>query len=185
MLRKAPWHSWDIITSNCLTYQMSFFINDFMVFTWDRVRARERKRAETEREKQTSLWAEKPTQGSLLGPWDHHLSQWQGLHRLSHPGAPLFLFVIWCYGGPVLYLILTHEIFVFNSSCRFIVPALCVFEFSLTPFLKDISCKEVLFFSMFHPYELPRLLLIMWLCFLYSSAFSRISYISLLFFFYL
>ena len=39
-------------------------------------------------EKQASHWAGSPTQGSILGPWDHEVSQRQILSQLSHPGAP-------------------------------------------------------------------------------------------------
>lgn len=52
------------------------------------------KGAEIEREgedlKQTSHWMWSPTQGLILGPWYHELSQNQEwvLKQLSHPGAP-------------------------------------------------------------------------------------------------
>lgn len=33
--------------------------------------------------------AGEPTQGSILGPWEHDLSRKQIFNRLSHPGAPV------------------------------------------------------------------------------------------------
>ena len=42
---------------------------------------------------ETPHWVKSPMRGSILGPWDQELSQRQTLNQLSHPGAPVVMFL--------------------------------------------------------------------------------------------
>ena len=49
------------------------------------------------REKQTPHWAESPMWASIPGLWNHDLSQWQTLNRLSPPWAPRTVVSKWVW----------------------------------------------------------------------------------------
>ena len=57
-----------------------------ILFIWEGERKRESEGAKGEGEAD-SLLSKEPSWGSILGPWDHDLSQKQTLNWLSHPGA--------------------------------------------------------------------------------------------------
>ena len=61
---------------------LKHFLKDFIYLF-----KKQRKQREGEKVKQTTPWAQSPTQGSIPGPWDHDLNQCQMFNQLSHPGA--------------------------------------------------------------------------------------------------
>ena len=62
---------------------MTFFLKKISLFERERVSM-----SWGEREKQTPSGAGNLTQGSITGPWDQDLRQWQMLNQLSPPGVP-------------------------------------------------------------------------------------------------
>ena len=77
---------------NGLIMQFIFF-KVLFIFLTERERTHRQSSKQREREKQAPRWAESPIWGSILGSWDHDLSQRQTLNQLSHPGTLIMQFI--------------------------------------------------------------------------------------------
>ena len=138
-----------------------------ILFIYLREKDHKQRERQREREKHTPQWLRSPTQGLILGPGDHDLSQSQIFNQLSHPGAPTSHF--FCkpslYFAPLCYWVL-GSLATF-PGILYAIGRLALCDIDLQIFFPDCCLLTSLMALLFHEevliYFLVELVDLLWL----------------------